>query len=133
PAATGGAAAMDSAAWVVAVLAGIFTAAISGYVPAEAALLPALARSPQELSAANVTHSSMDNIGFLGAALAAGVLLAVSSPATVFSVAAGVALVPTLCLTLIERDRRPSYVADGEISGLLRQSALGFKTLEEHR
>ena len=62
------------------VFAGVFTVAVSGYVPAEAALLPALARTPQELSAANVTHSAMDNVGFLLAALATGVLLAVADP-----------------------------------------------------
>jgi MFS family permease len=64
-AATAAAAAADSSAGVVAVLAGAFTVAISGYIPAESALLPALAHSPQELSAANVTHSAMDNLGFL--------------------------------------------------------------------
>ena len=69
---------------MVAVLAGVFTAAISGYVPAESALLPALARSPQELSAANVTHSAMDNVGFLAAALTSGLLLHSAGPATVF-------------------------------------------------
>ena len=129
----GAAAAAGAPAAVVAGLAGVFTVAVSGYVPAESALLPAFARSPQELSAANVTHSTMDNVGFLGASLTAGVLLAVSSPATVFTVAASIALVTALLLTLIEKDQRPSYVADGEISGLLRQSALGFKTLAEHR
>ncbi len=123
------AAAMDSAAWVVAVLAGVFTAAVSGYVPAEAALLPALARSPQELTAANVTHSAMDNIGFLGAALTTGLLLHSSGPTVVFGVAAAVALLTTLGLTWIERDERPAYAADGEISGLWRQSVLGFRTL----
>ena len=130
-AATSVAAAMDSDAWLVAVLAGIFTAAISGYVPAEPALLPALARSPQELSAANVTHSAMDNIGFLAAALTCGVLLHSAGPATVFGVAAAVALATTVGLTLIERDARPSYAAaaEGELSGLWRQSVLGFRTL----
>ena len=105
---------MDSDAWVVAVLAGVFTAAISGYVPAEAALLPALARSPQELSAANVTHSAMDNVGFLAAALTTGLLLHSAGPATVFGVAAAVALITTAGLTLIARDERPAYAADGE-------------------
>jgi MFS family permease len=128
-AATSVAAAMDSEAWVVAVLAGVFTAAVSGYVPAEAALLPALARSPQELSAANVTHSAMDNVGFLAAALTTGLLLHSAGPATVFGVAAAIALVTTAGLTLIARDERPSYVADGEISGLWHQSVLGFRTL----
>jgi MFS family permease len=128
-AATSVAAAMDSDAWVVAVLAGIFTAAISGYVPAEAALLPALARSPQELSAANVTHSAMDNAGFLAAALTTGLLLHSAGPATVFGVAAALALITTAGLTLIARDERPAYAGDGEISGLWRQSVLGFQTL----
>ncbi len=123
------AAAMDSPAAVVAILAGVFTIAVSGYVPAESALLPALARSPQELSAANVTHSAMDNVGFLLAALTTGVLLAVYDPWAVFAVGATVALVTTLGLTRIERDRRPSYAADGEISGLARRSVLGFRTL----
>lgn len=128
-AATCAAAAMDSSALVVAILAGVFTAAISGYVPAEAALLPALARSPQELSAANVTHSAMDNVGFLAAALTAGLLLHSAGPATVFGVGAAVALITTAGLTLIERDERPAYVADGELSGLWRQSVLGFRGL----
>jgi MFS family permease len=127
------AATAGSRAGVVAVLAGIFTVANSGYVPAEAALLPALARSPQELSAANVTHSAMDNLGFLSASLATGILLAVASPAAVFGVAAVVALSTTVGLTLIERDERPAYIADGaNAAGLLRQSALGFRTLLEH-
>jgi MFS family permease len=126
---TSAAAAMDSEAWVVAILAGVFTAAISGYVPAESALLPALARSPQELSAANVTHSVMDNIGFLAAALTSGLLLHSAGPATVFGVGAAVALITTAGLTLIDRDERPAYAADGELSGLWRQSVLGFRAL----
>jgi len=124
------AAAMDSDAWLVAILAGIFTAAISGYVPAESALLPALARSPQELSAANVTHSAMDNTGFLAAALTSGILLHTAGPATVFGVAAAVALITTAGLTMIARDERPAYAADGaNPAGLWHQSVLGFRTL----
>jgi MFS family permease len=128
----GAAAALDTPAAVVAILAGVFTVAVSGYVPAESALLPALARSPQELSAANVTHSAMDNVGFLLAALTTGVLLAVSDPAAVFGVGAAVAFLTTIGLAAIKRDERPSYVDEAELSGLLRQSALGFRTLTEH-
>jgi MFS family permease len=131
-AAAGAAAAAGSPAAVVAILAGVFTVAVSGYVPAESALLPALARTPQELSAANVTHSAMDNVGFLLAALTTGVLLAVAEPAAVFAVGAAVAFLTTIGLTAIKRDERPAYVADGELSGLLRQSALGFRHLLEN-
>jgi predicted MFS family arabinose efflux permease len=127
------AAAADSSAGVVAVLGGVFTFAISGYAPAEAALLPALAHSPQELSAANVTHSAMDNLGFLLAAIATGVLLGVASPATVFGVAAAVTLATTLGLTVIRRDSRPHYADDAEgAAGLFRRSALGFRALSGH-
>ena len=124
--------AVETAPVVVFALAGLFTVAISGYVPAEAALLPVLARTPQELSASNVTHSAMENSGFLIAALTTGVLLAVATPAVVFGVAALVALLATLVLAGIKRDQRPDYVTDGEISGVLRQTALGFRTLVEH-
>jgi hypothetical protein len=44
-----------------------------------------------------------------------------------------VAFLTTLGLTAIARDRRPGYVADGELTGLLRQSALGFRALTEDR
>jgi MFS family permease len=126
------AASMDASVGVVAVLAGVFTVAISGYVPAEAALLPVLARSPQELTAANVTHSAMENVGFLSAALATGLLLHAAGPATVFGAAAVVALATTIALSLIERDRRPSYEpVEGELSGLLDKSVIGFRTLYE--
>ncbi len=132
-AATSAAAAIDSPVAVVAILAGVFTIAVSGYVPAESALLPALARSPQELSAANVTHSAMDNVGFLLAALTTGVLLAVSEPSAVFGVGAAVAFVTTIGITTVARDERPRYETDGEITGLLRQSVLGFRSLMEDR
>jgi MFS family permease len=126
------AAALDAAAAIIFALAGAFTVASSGYLPAEAALLPHLARTPQELSAANVTHSGMDNIGFLLAALSTGVLLAITSPAVVFGVAALLALITAVLLDRIERDRRPEYDGDGEISGMWRQTTLGFRTLAEH-
>jgi MFS family permease len=131
-AAASAAATANSASAVVVALAGAFTVASSGYVPAEAAMLPALARTPQELSAANVTHSAMENLGFLTAALLTGVLLNRTSPDVVFGVAAAVALLTTIGLAGIGRDERPSYVQDGEISGVLRQTALGFRTLMEH-
>lgn len=113
-------------------LAGAFTVAISGYLPAEAALLPALAKTPQELSAANVTHSSMDNSGFLAAAVSTGVLLALTSPAVAFGAAAAVALLAAVLLDRIDRDERPVYFADAEISGMWAETTRGFRTLMEH-
>jgi MFS family permease len=54
--------------------------------PAKAALLPGLARTPAELTAANVASSTIESVGtFLGPAFG-GLLLAVSSPQLVFAV-----------------------------------------------
>ncbi len=121
-------AAQADATAAVYVLAGVFTVAVSGYVPAEAALMPALSNTPQELSAANVTHSAMDNTGFLLASGATGVLLATTSPTVVFAVASIAALATTVGLTTIRRDQRPDYV-ERELSSMVRQSATGFRTL----
>jgi hypothetical protein len=76
----------------------------------------------------------MDNVGFLLAALTTGVLLAITDPWAVFGFGAAIALFTTLGLTTIARDERPSYAAaDGELSGLARQSILGFRTLFAER
>jgi MFS family permease len=122
------AAALDASAALVFVLAGLTTVAICPYIPAEGALMPLVARTPQELSAANVAHSVMDNAGFLGGGLISGVLLAATSPETVFVVAAGAGLVSALLLAAMRRDQRPAYVRD--TSGrVLSEMAKGVRVL----
>ena len=81
---------------------------ISGTVfrPAQAALLPALVRSPSELTAANVASSTIESVGtFLGPALG-GLLLAVSSPEVVFAANGA-----TLPLVGVPRPRAPALRA----------------------
>lgn len=119
----------DAPAWVVYALAGVFTVASTPYVPAEGALLPQVARSPRELSAANVTHSQMDNVGFLAAALSTGVLLAVATPQAAFAAAAAAGVLTALLLATLSRDVRPAYEQGDDASGVVRQTALGFRAL----
>ena len=122
------AAAMDASVGMVFALAGLSTVAICPYVPAEGALMPLVARSPHELSAANVAHSAMDNFGFLAAGLISGVLLAVASPQAVFGMAAIAGLASALLLLRLRPDARPDYAA--ETSGrVIADVGLGARSL----
>ncbi|MEA2291498.1 MAG: hypothetical protein QOF17_518 [Solirubrobacteraceae bacterium] len=56
-------------------LAAVFTIAGTAHRPAQAALMPQLARTPVELAAANVCWSAIDYAGFLLGSLLAGVLV----------------------------------------------------------
>jgi MFS family permease len=131
-AALGGSAAagaMGSPPALVFALAGLFTVFSSPYIPAQNALLPVVAKTPQELAAANVTHSVMENVGFLSGSILAGVLLATGSPQLVFAVAALAGLLAALALTGVTADRRPTYRQDPELAGAMRQTAIGFESL----
>ena len=70
-----------SASLIVYVVATITTILGTIFRPAESALMPLLARSPEELTAANVSSSTFDSLGvFVGPSIAA-FLLAISGPA----------------------------------------------------
>lgn len=129
-AAAAAAVAAGAPTWAVFALAGLYTVASCPYVPAEVALLPRLARTPQELSAANVTHSAMDNAGFLGGSLVTGALLALSSVQVVFAVAAAAAAISLAALVTMRPDGRPAYAAAAvDAESIMRQTAAGFRTL----
>src|SRR5215218_11451413 len=75
----------DAPAIFVYVLATLTTIGGTVFRPAEAALLPTLSRTPEELAAANVASSSFDSIGsFVGPAIG-GLLLAVTGPGFVIA------------------------------------------------
>lgn len=83
---------------VVYVITALVGMAATAFRPAEAALLPTLVRTPEELTAANVTSSTIESAGvFLGPALA-GLLLATTSVGTVFLITAGAMLFSAVLL-----------------------------------
>ncbi len=116
--------------WAVYAIAGIFTVASTAYVPAEGALLPQVARTPQELSVANVARNQGDSMGFLLASLAAGALLTLTSPQAAFALAALVALLVAALLATLPPDERPVYEdVAGDAAGIVEESAAGLRAL----
>ena len=94
------AAAGDTA--LVYVFAAVVGLSATLFRPALQALLPSLARTPEELIAANGATSTMEGLGTLVGPLLAGLLVAFTDPAAVFATAAGLLL---LAAALIARVR----------------------------
>ncbi len=85
----------------------VATVAVTLFRPAHSALLPALARSPADLTRANAVRGMLDSLSILGGPLAAAALLAWSGPATVFAVCAAASLAAGLVVVGLPYDAPP--------------------------
>jgi MFS family permease len=122
----------DSSPILVYALAGFMAVASKTFRPAQAALLPRLANTPEELTAANATSSAIESVGtFLGPALG-GLLLAVASVGWVF-VADAVTLVWSAFFVVQLRSPREEVTAPREPSGTFREIGAGFSALGAER
>ena len=79
-------------------LAGVIGVASTVFRPALQAILPSLARTPEELIAANGASSTIESLGTLAGPLLAGLLVAAADPGFVFAAAAGVVFAGALLL-----------------------------------
>jgi MFS family permease len=113
----------DAPAIVVYALAGLVGVAATAFRPAEAALIPTLARTPEELTAANVAASTIESVGIFGGPALGGLLLAATGPATVFSVTAGMLLLSAVILSGVRppqpdaQRREPESVVEELLAG----------------
>jgi MFS family permease len=82
--------------------------------PALQALLPSLARTPEELIAANGATSTMEGLGTLVGPLLAGFLVAFTDPATVFATAAVLLLVAAALIARVRVAGRVRTTAAAE-------------------
>jgi MFS family permease len=119
--------ATDGPVALVFVLAGLVAVAYSAVRPAQAALLPSLARNPRELTAANVTSTTIESLGIFGGPAIGGVLLAATSPDVVFAAAAASFLLAAFLVSRVRVDM-PSERAERR-GGAVQEFAAGFVTL----
>ena len=108
-------------------LAAIAATAVTITRPTQSALLPALARTPDELTATNVVSGWIESVSLLAAPAATGVLLTVSGPGTVFAVMAALVLAGALFVAGVQG---PAPAArDVAESAVLSETAEGFRML----
>jgi MFS family permease len=129
----GAAAAVFGGAPPVAVYALAAVAAVTGtaFGPAQSALLPSLARSPEELTAANATSTTLESLGFFVGPALGGLLLAVTSVGAVFAMTAALFLWSAVVLGRMGGDSRGGPGVEGD--SILREALAGFRAIAVER
>ena len=92
------------AVYALAVAASIVS---SSDAPAEAALMPSLVDSPEELTAANLVGNTVSSVGMFAGPALGGILLAVSGPAAVFALNGALFVWSAAFLIRVPRDEPP--------------------------
>jgi hypothetical protein len=119
-------------------LAALAATSITITRPAQSALLPTLARTPAELTAANVASSWTESTSVLAGPALAALLLGLSGPGAVFAVMAAVLACSGLLVTGIRTDPVPGLAPPGggrrgRLAGIVRTALGGFRTLARER
>jgi MFS family permease len=97
--------------------------------PALQALLPSLARTPEELIASNAATSTIESLGTLIGPVLAGVLVSLADAGTVFAVGAGALLLGAMLLARVRVEGRVDLAVAADEGGAKRLLAAGFRTL----
>lgn len=113
------------------VLAGLVSVAATAFRPAEAALIPSLARTPEELTAANVAASTIESVGIFGGPAIGGLLLAAAGPGVVFLVTGAAMLWSALLIAGIRPSAEPRV--EREAVSVLDELLAGFRTIARER
>ena len=118
---------VDGPAWGVYAIVGLNAMIVTAFRPAQAALLPSLAREPAELTAANVVSTTIESLGmFVGPAIG-GVILAFSNTSTVFVFMAAAALWSAALVARIQAP--PAEPRERPHESKLRAAFAGFGTI----
>jgi MFS family permease len=96
---------------------------------AQAALTPALARDPAELTAANAVARGVESFAVFGGPALAGLLLAVTTTGAVFLVTAAMLAVSVLFVTLIRAPERVRPKSEVEAGTIVSEALAGFRAI----
>lgn len=122
---------LDAPPGVVYALAALMGLLQSIFRPTQSALLPLLARTPQELTAANLGLTTIESVGiFFGPAIG-GILIAVAAPETVFAITGVVFLIAALVLVGVSVERAAATL--GPRKSFLSEAFAGFGTVSRDR
>jgi MFS family permease len=97
--------------------------------PALQALLPSLARTPEELIASNGATSTIESLGTLLGPLLAGVLVSLADAGLVFAVGALALLLAALALSRLRVEGLVDLASAEDEGGVRRLVAAGFRTI----
>jgi predicted MFS family arabinose efflux permease len=124
-----------TSALLVYVLSIVGTVVGTAFRPAQAALLPQLTETPQELTAANVTGSSIESVGIFVGPAVGGILVATTGVEVTFLVSAGFLIWSAVLVAFVREPDREVSADEGqeEDAGFLRESAEGFRVIVSNR
>ena len=121
-------------ATVVYATAVVFSCAATLTRPVHNAILPQLAETPEELTAANSLSGAAEGFGILLGPLVTSVLVAVSGPALPVTVFSGVTLSAALLSWNLHLHEAPTAIAEAsEPDRLVRAALEGFRELRRER
>jgi MFS family permease len=123
----------DVSPYLVYILAGLVGIAATPFRPAEAALIPTLARTPEELTAANVAASTIESIGMFGGPALGGLLLAATGVGTVFIVTAAMLVVSAVLLVGVRPPAATAQEEAAEPEDIVDELLAGFRTIARER
>jgi MFS family permease len=123
-----------AAAWahsrtLVFVFAGVVGLSATLIRPALQALLPSLARTPEELIASNCATSTIESVGTLIGPLCAGVLVALGDVGLVFALGAGVLLAGAALLARVSVESRIELATRDDRASMRRMIVGGIETV----
>jgi MFS family permease len=130
--ATAAALLLDAPPVVVYTLATVTATGLTLIRPIHESLLPALARSPDELTAGYVADGIIENLSVMTGPAVAGAILAVSGPGSVYAAMAGALAISTI---LAARIRTRTTPAAGDTRGrpAIGEALAGFRVLGRDR